>query len=73
MKRYKIRYISPKKTEKSFKSLSTSPLLKDSKQIIDKWSMKALNALDTDNKGYIYKDEIMDELKAGGVYEHHCL
>ena len=34
--------------------------------------MKALNALDTDNKGYIYKDEILDELKARGVYEHHC-
>ena len=60
-----------KKIEKLFKSLSTSPLLKNIKYV-DKWLMKALNALDTDNKGYIYKDEILDELKARGVYEHHC-
>ena len=54
------------------KAQKLSPL-KDSTQILDKWSVKALNALDTENKGYIYKDEILDELKARGVYEHHNL
>ena len=36
-----------------------------------KWSVRAFQALDFDNRGYIFKDEILAHIKASGTYKSH--
>ena len=38
-----------------------------------KWSTKAFHALDSENRGYLYKDEILDHIKGSGTYTNKQL
>lgn len=38
-----------------------------------KWSTRAFKALDTENRGYILKDELLDHIKASGTYTNKQL
>jgi Ca2+-binding EF-hand superfamily protein len=33
-----------------------------------RWSSRAFRALDTDNRGYIFKDELLDHIRASGTH-----
>lgn len=33
-----------------------------------RWSSRAFRALDTDNRGYIFKDELLDHIKTSGTH-----
>ena len=37
------------------------------KEIPLKWSERAFNALDTEGRGFIYKDELLNHIKASGT------
>lgn len=53
------------------KSLSHGVSFKEETQ--NKWSSKAFKALDNDNRGYIFKDELLNHIKASGTYTNHQL
>ena len=40
---------------------------------IESWDNRAFKALDTEAKGYLTRDEILDLLVNQGVYNHHSL
>ncbi len=35
------------------------------------WAGRALKALDSENRGFLFKHELLDHIKKGGVYSHH--
>jgi hypothetical protein len=37
------------------------------KDISMKWSARAFDALDTEGRGFIYKDELLNHIKASGT------
>jgi Ca2+-binding EF-hand superfamily protein len=37
------------------------------------WAGRAFKALDSDNRGFLFKHELLDHIKKGGVYSHHQL
>ena len=37
------------------------------------WAGRAFKALDSENRGFLYKNELLDHIKKGGVYSHHQL
>ena len=37
------------------------------------WANRAFSALDRENRGFLYKHEILDHIQKGGVYSHHQL
>jgi hypothetical protein len=37
------------------------------------WAGRAFKALDSDNRGYLFKNELLEQIKKGGVYSHHQL
>ena len=41
------------------------------KELQQKWSTRAFKALDTEAKGFLYKDELLDHIKASGTYKSH--
>ena len=38
-----------------------------------KWSVRAFQALDSEARGYLYKDEILDHIRASGTLTNHQL
>jgi Ca2+-binding EF-hand superfamily protein len=38
-----------------------------------KWSIRAFQALDSDSRGFLYKDELLDHIKASGTITTHQL
>ncbi len=38
-----------------------------------KWSIRAFQALDSEGRGYIYKDELLDQIKTSGTITTHRL
>jgi len=38
-----------------------------------KWSLRAYQALDSDSRGFLYKDELLDHIKASGTITTHQL
>ena len=39
----------------------------------ESWTGRAFRALDTECRGHLYKDEMLDLIQAEGVYSHHNL
>jgi hypothetical protein len=37
------------------------------------WAGRAFKALDSENRGYLFKHELLNQIKKGGVYTHHQL
>jgi len=37
------------------------------------WSGRAFRALDSENRGFLFKHELLNHIKKGGVYSHHQL
>ncbi len=37
------------------------------------WAGRAFKALDSENRGYLFKHELLNHIKKGGVYTHHQL
>lgn len=35
------------------------------------WAGRAFKALDRENRGYLFKHELLDHIKKSGVYSHH--
>ena len=42
-------------------------------QIPTSWSGRAFRSLDSENRGFLYKHELLNHIKHGGVYSHHQL
>ena len=40
---------------------------------VESWDLRAFKAFDTEAKGYLYRDEILELLINQGVYNHHSL
>ncbi len=38
-----------------------------------KWSIRAFQALDSDSRGFIYKDELLDHIRTSGTITTHQL
>lgn len=38
-----------------------------------KWSIRAFQALDSDSRGFLYKDELLDHIKTSGTITTHQL
>jgi hypothetical protein len=38
-----------------------------------KWSIRAFQALDSDSRGFLYKDELLDHIKSSGTITTHQL
>jgi Ca2+-binding EF-hand superfamily protein len=38
-----------------------------------KWSIRAFQALDSDSRGFLFKDELLDHIKASGTITTHQL
>ncbi len=35
------------------------------------WAGRAFKSLDSENRGYLFKHELLNHIKKGGVYTHH--
>ena len=43
------------------------------KDALTSWAGRAFKALDCENRGYLFKHELLDHIKKAGVYSHHQL
>ena len=41
------------------------------KDVPTSWAGRAFKALDRENRGFLFKHELLDQIKKGGVYSHH--
>ena len=39
----------------------------------DTWTGRCFTTLDSENRGFLYKSEILDHIRVAGVYTHHQL
>ena len=59
--------------EESDDSTEVQSVSKMSKRLKKSWAGQAFTALDTENRGYLLKHELLDHFHHSGVYTHHGL
>jgi len=61
-------------TQTSSASQMMTPISKvPGKDAPTSWAGRAFKALDSENRGYLFKHELLNQIKKGGVYTHHQL
>jgi hypothetical protein len=51
----------------------TTPIAPLPKEAALSWAGRTFKALDSENRGFLYKHELLNHIKKGGVYSHHQL
>ena len=54
-------------------TMQMTPISKPGKDAPTSWAGRAFKALDSENRGYLFKHELLNQIKKGGVYTHHQL